>query len=462
MDLLMTPLIAGTAETNHDSPVTHFAPHLDWRAMNPRDHFVQFYETENNLMASVTGFIASGLNSGEECIVIATEDHRVRLNGALADLGIDVNAVLESGLNISIDAALALTWFMHDGSPDPKRFQESVGKTVIRAASTGRPVRAFGEMVALLWSAGNHAGAIRLEELWHDLSESHAFALFCAYPMQGFDCETHSVPFSSICSSHSRVIPAESYVSLSTSNDRLREISNLQQKAQALEAEIARRKCAEKALEGRLAEIEELNARLRRAVTETHHRVKNNLQFMSALIEMQKHTNRDLVPMSEFVRLGQNVQALAVIHDLLTHKAREDGQAKCVSAKAVLEQLLPLVQGALGDCRIECSVADVQVPGKQATALALITNELVSNGVKHGSHDVEISLESDGEYATLMVCDNGPGFPPEFDADTAAHTGLDLVQNIARFDLRAQTKYENRGTGGAVVSVVFPLVACAA
>lgn len=66
---------------------------------------------------------------------------------------------------------------------------------VIASVTDGRSrVRAFGEMVALLWAEGNHGGAIRLEELWNDLQNSHSFALFCAYPMNGFGGEKFAEP----------------------------------------------------------------------------------------------------------------------------------------------------------------------------------------------------------------------------------------------------------------------------
>jgi two-component sensor histidine kinase len=296
---------------------------------------------------------------------------------------------------------------------------------------------------------------VRLEELWNELAQTYSFCLFCAYSLGGFDCETHGPQFGDICKSHSHVIPAESYAGLAEPDERLREITSLQQKARALEAEILRRKAAENALQERLSEIEQLNARLKRSVTETHHRVKNNLQLMSALIEMQKGTDREFVPMAELTRLGQNIQALGVIHDILTMQAKENGEAQYISAKGVFEQLLPMLQGTLGSRRILFSVADVFLPGKQVTSLALIANELVSNAVKHGKGDIELSLLDQGGCIRLEVCDDGPGFADDFDPGTCAHTGLDLIENIARFDLRAETSYRSRETGGGCVAISF-------
>ena len=78
---------------------------------------------------------------------------------------------------------------MVDGSPERERFNEVMGG-VLPSVSDGRSrVRAFGEMVALLWAEGNLQRAIRLEELWNDLQKAHSFSLFCAYPMHGFGGE---------------------------------------------------------------------------------------------------------------------------------------------------------------------------------------------------------------------------------------------------------------------------------
>jgi PAS domain S-box-containing protein len=214
---------------------------------------------------------------------------------------------------------------------------------------------------------------------------------------------------------------------------------------------------AEEALHERQAEIEILNNRLRRAMTETHHRVKNNLQLISALIELQSQGGQESVPMSEFVRLGQNIQALGVIHDILTKESRGEGEATMLSSKEVLEQFLPLLQSTLGGRQLRAQVADIALPGKQATSLTLIANELVSNAIKHGTGDVELKFSAAGNRAMLEVCDDGRGFAKGFDPETAAHTGLDLIENIARYDLRGETSYENRPEGGARIVVSFPV-----
>ena len=82
---------------------------------------------------------------------------------------------------------------------------------------------------------------------------------------------------------------------------------------------------ADKLVKARAKEIADLNVRLKRAMTETHHRVKNNLQMISAMIEMQTILHRDekTVPIEEFIQLKAHVHTLATVHDLLTKSVKE-------------------------------------------------------------------------------------------------------------------------------------------
>lgn len=221
--------------------------------------------------------------------------------------------------------------------------------------------------------------------------------------------------------------------------------------------DLTERKRAEDALRERQGEIEVLNQRLRHTMTEIHHRVKNNLQIISALIDIEIDRRQDTVPVSEIVRLGRNIQALGVIHDILTHESKGDSDTETISIKRMFEQFLPLLESTLGERRLLRQVEDLILPGKHATFLALIANELVSNAAKYGVGDIELSFKTEGNRATLEVCDDGPGFVEGFNPEAAGHTRLELIENIARHDLRAVTSYENRLQGGARVVLTFPL-----
>lgn len=211
-------------------------------------------------------------------------------------------------------------------------------------------------------------------------------------------------------------------------------------------------------LEAKNSEIETLNLRLQQSITETHHRVKNNLQLISALIDMQHGASGDMVPMSEFMRLGSSVRALGVIHDVLTQDSKRDSQETSLSVKAVLEKLLTLLQQTLGyEHQFRYSIEDIRLPSRKVTSLALVTNELFSNALKHGKGDVRIAFQVQDDTAWLTVSDDGPGFAAGFIASQHANTGLNLVETVVHHDLEGEVFYENRPEGGSQIRVRIPL-----
>ena len=199
--------------------------------------------------------------------------------------------------------------------------------------------------------------------------------------------------------------------------------------------------------------------RLERAVAETNHRVKNSLQIACSLIDMQTQAYDDAVPVVEVKRVVNHIKAMASIQDLLTHQVKLDAGTTHLSAKAMLERLLPAVQKAVGEKQILFEVEEFRLPVKLMNSLAILVNELLSNAVKHGRGKIELGLrvDSEGRTARLEVSDDGPGFPPGFDARHSAHTGLELVEGVSSYDLQGRVSYENRPEGGACVVVVFPI-----
>ena len=222
--------------------------------------------------------------------------------------------------------------------------------------------------------------------------------------------------------------------------------------------DITERKRIEETLSERNREVEELNRRLQQAMTETHHRVKNNLQLMSALIDMQCMSGEDMIPRSEMTRLAANVRALSVIHDMLTQETKAGNDHDQLSAKAVLEELTQMLLQTAGDRELQMTLDDAMLAGRQATALALVTNELVTNALKHSTGKTEITFRAEGDTATLEVCDDGPGFPHDFDPMKATHTGLELVESVIRWDLKGLAMYTQRPEGGGRVTVSFPII----
>jgi hypothetical protein len=176
-----------------------------WGEMSACEHFVQVYEDDTGFMNTLEGFIGDGLQAGDSAIVIATPGHLAELNQRLAARRIDVEAVRERDQYIPLVAEETLASFMVDGWPDDALFSATVTDVLARAQRDGRKVRAFGEMVAILWAQGHSAATVRLEHLWNKLCRERAFSLFCAYPKVGFT-ENASESIAHVCSLHSRVI----------------------------------------------------------------------------------------------------------------------------------------------------------------------------------------------------------------------------------------------------------------
>jgi PAS domain S-box-containing protein len=203
-------------------------------------------------------------------------------------------------------------------------------------------------------------------------------------------------------------------------------------------------------------EIASLNARLRRSIQETHHRVKNNLQIVAALADLQLEDGQATVPSSALARIGQHTRSLAAMHDLLTHAARADTATDVISTRAALDNLVPLLQTTTGDREIHYSADDVELSIQAGASLALLVSEIVSNAIKHGRGEIVLTLTARDGVVTLSVCDDGPGFPPGFDWRAAAGTGLMLIDSTGRYDLRGAVTYGNRPEGGACVTAEFP------
>ena len=143
-------------------------------------HFVELYEDEGALVDSVRTFVSVGIGRGEAAVVVATAAHRDAFEAELSRT-VDLDAARAQGLYLSEDAEETLGLFMHDGRPDPARFEDAIGALLDRAGAAGSEVRVFGEMVAVLWAQGNDAAALELEALWNRLAEKRRFRLFCAY-----------------------------------------------------------------------------------------------------------------------------------------------------------------------------------------------------------------------------------------------------------------------------------------
>jgi hypothetical protein len=158
----------------------------DWAALAPSEHIAQFYRDDEELLDTLTAFVAEGVKAGESTIVIATPEHLRALRHRLLEIDVDMMRALFEDRYIAIEAHVALTSFMVNDLPDEKLLGEFARTLLRRASVQNRKVRAFGEIVALLWARGNHEATVRLEQLWERFCSTHAIAVLCSYPLAAF------------------------------------------------------------------------------------------------------------------------------------------------------------------------------------------------------------------------------------------------------------------------------------
>lgn len=187
-----------------------------WGEISPCEHLVQIYKDDDVFLDALDGFVYGGLTKGDGVVIIATPEHRAALSHRMDSRGIDIAARTASDQYIALDAEETLAKFMRTYAgekwPDPDKFHKLVNDLLVRASqgADGKPgprrVRAFGEMVAILWQQGHKAATVSLEHLWHDMCQKQAFCLFCAYP-RAFFTQDADESMQQICQAHSRVVP---------------------------------------------------------------------------------------------------------------------------------------------------------------------------------------------------------------------------------------------------------------
>lgn len=172
-------------------------------------HVVQFYDSETQLHTSVAGFLADGIRSTQPIIVIATPAHRRGFIAELRRKGLDPDT-LPPNDSIWLDARETLSAFMEGPMPNAELFMATVGNVFEKALTNRRylVVRAYGEMVDLLWREGKSDAAIAVENLWNALARRYAFSLLCTYAKDSMLAHAPEGGIDRICGCHSRVLPA--------------------------------------------------------------------------------------------------------------------------------------------------------------------------------------------------------------------------------------------------------------
>lgn len=194
---------------------------------------------------------------------------------------------------------------------------------------------------------------------------------------------------------------------------------------------------------------------------EMHHRVRNNLQTVAALLSVQLRQAEN-APWSVHLREAiSRVQAIASVHDLLSDERRLAGTTIDVIARHVAnEAVRTLIPPGLS-VDFQIAASEVTVPSRQATVLALLINELVSNAVSHGFEDrkrgvIKISSWTEDGMNNVQIENDGRRLPPEFDSAQSPGLGMRIIHRLAASDLRGDfTIRSSRSSTTATLS--FPV-----
>ncbi|HVW08510.1 MAG TPA: MEDS domain-containing protein [Bryobacteraceae bacterium] len=186
------------------------APLLDvLEAPPPCSHYLQLYDQDRLPLAqNVAAYISEGLKRQEGALLIATPEHQEMFRDELTRREIDsCRPLAESGI-LFLDAHETLSRFLVDGEPDEAKFREVVAAAICQVKAA-RPtgLRAYGEMVAVLWAAGRRASALRLDKFWETLLHDREFSLFSAYPIDIFSPDFQIPRVDAILCDHTHLIP---------------------------------------------------------------------------------------------------------------------------------------------------------------------------------------------------------------------------------------------------------------
>ena len=195
----------------------------------------------------------------------------------------------------------------------------------------------------------------------------------------------------------------------------------------------------------REAELKEATAKQALAMQEIHHRVKNNLQIVASLLNLQASRIKVPAAQAEFQSARDRVRALATLHrHLYAH-----GEIQTIAMRAFLTELCGQLFSAFGEtpgARIDLSVdaPDLEMTSDQAVPLSLIVTEAVSNAVKFAFPEgrrgaISVRLSTEGDAAELVIIDDGVGIetprPPTPDGTGEGRRdgiGLQLIRGFVR------------------------------
>ena len=168
---------------------------------------------------------------------------------------------------------------------------------------------------------------------------------------------------------------------------------------------------------------------------EVHHRVKNNLQVISSMLNLQRRFIDD-PKMLDILEESQNrISTMSFIHESLYQNSDFSSIGFAEYLKRLTQNLIHSYSRVSANVELTCILDDVQIDLKQAIPCGLIVNELVSNALKYAfpgkrGGAIELRVEEKGQDIEIEVSDNGVGLPDDFDFETNESLGVYLVQAL--------------------------------
>jgi signal transduction histidine kinase len=382
-----------------------------------RSHLVEFYASDDHLADRVVQYLTAGLRAGEPVLAIATEARRDGFARRLTAAGIDVDAAVAGGQLLLLDAHATLDTFMVGGEPSPARFREHVGGAIDRARGGGaRSVRAYGEMVDVLWRRGEQQAALRVEGLWNELAGERSLALLCAYVLGNFYKASDREALEEACRAPTGAIPAEQ-----------RESSALEQRARALEHEIARRAQLEEALRDALAREQLAREEAERAMRFNEvfagmlgHDLRNPLGAISmGASYISRASTNEKITRSATRILSSTERMTRMIEQLLDFSRTRVGVLQLQPMRLDLIELCARVKEELEAIHPEGSIA-LEPEGSAVGAwdyerLLRVLSTVVGNAVAYGEAGRAVTIRVDGREPdrVAVVVHNAGAVPAE-------------------------------------------------
>jgi len=189
---------------------------------------------------------------------------------------------------------------------------------------------------------------------------------------------------------------------------------------------------------------------------EVHHRVKNNLQIISSIFNLQKPYVDDHPRALELLRDSQDrVRSMSFIHESL-YQTKNFSHVDLAAYIDGLSRNLMMSYSLAGRVELLKQLEPVDLGLDQAIPCGLILNELISNALKHAFPDgaagqIRLQLRAQGAWVEMHIEDDGPGLPMDFDEVRDANLGLQLVETlIGQLDGRIERRNASIGKGRGV------------